>query len=53
LRNLGEDLIDNDHVDLAGPHIVQESLQGWPVGVAAREAQIAVRGCRAFDRARS
>ena len=36
------DLVDDDDVDLAGPHIVQQPLQGWPVGVAAREAAIVV-----------
>jgi hypothetical protein len=29
------DLIDHDHVDLAGPDVVQEPLQGRPVGIAA------------------
>jgi len=28
------DLIDHNHVDLAGSHVVQEPLQGGPLGVA-------------------
>ena len=38
------DLVDDDHVDLAGPHVLKEPLQGRPVGVAAREAAIVVFG---------
>ena len=38
------DLVDDDHVDLAGPHILQQPLQGWPVGVAAGEAAVVVFG---------
>src|SRR5437588_8692485 len=29
------DLVDHDGVDLAGPHVLQEPLQGGPIGVAA------------------
>jgi hypothetical protein len=38
------DLVDDDHVHLAGPHILQEPLQGRPVGVATREAPVLVFG---------
>ena len=38
------DLVDHDHVDLAGPHVLQQPLQGGPVGVAAREAAVVVFG---------
>ena len=34
------DLIDDDYVDPASLHILQEPLQGWPVGVAARESAV-------------
>jgi hypothetical protein len=36
------DLVDNDDVNLPGPHVFQQSLQGRPVGVATREAAIIV-----------
>src|SRR6266446_6352625 len=29
------DLVDHDDVDPAGPHVLQEPLQGGPIGVAA------------------
>ena len=29
------DLVNDDHLHLAGLHVVQEPLQGRPVGVAA------------------
>jgi hypothetical protein len=29
------DLVDDDDVDLAGPHVLQEPLQSWPIGVTA------------------
>jgi hypothetical protein len=38
------DLIDDDDVDLAGLHVLQELLQGRPVGIAAREAAVVVFG---------
>ena len=38
------DLVDDDDVDLSGADIVQQALQGWAVGVAAREAAIVVFG---------
>jgi hypothetical protein len=41
-------LVDHDHVDLAGPHIGEEPLQGRPVDVAAGEAAVVV-----FDRSTS
>src|SRR5690242_2327482 len=36
------DLVDNDDVNLACPYVLQQSLQGRPVGVATREAAIVV-----------
>ena len=36
--------INDNHVDLAGPHILQEALQCGPVGVAAGEAAVIVFG---------
>ena len=36
------DLVDHDDIDLAGPHVCQEPLQGRPVGIAAGEATIVV-----------
>ena len=38
------DLVDDDDVDLAGSYVLQEPLQGRPVGIAAREAAIVVFG---------
>ena len=38
------DLVDDDDVDLAGPDILQQSLQGRAVGVAAGEAAIVIFG---------
>ena len=38
------DLVDDDDVDLAGADIVQQTLQGRAVGVAAGEAAIVVFG---------
>ena len=38
------DLIDDDHVDLAGPYVLQEPLQGRAVGIAAGEAAVVVFG---------
>src|SRR5215813_3751111 len=35
---------DDDHVDLAGAHVVEEPPQGRPVGVAARETPVPVFG---------
>src|SRR5262249_55683801 len=45
------DLVDDDHVDLAGAHVVEKPPQGRPVGVAARKppssfgSQQAPSGC--------
>ena len=38
------DLVDDDHIDLAGPHVVEEPLQSRPVGVAAGEPPVVVLG---------
>ena len=38
------DLVDHDHVDLADAHVIEEPLQSWPVGVAARETPVLVFG---------
>src|SRR5215216_5923978 len=38
------DLVDDNDVDLLGPHIFQQSLQGRAVGIAAREAAVVVFG---------
>jgi hypothetical protein len=37
-------LVDDDHVDLAGPHFGKEFLQGRTVQGGARERTIVVRG---------
>ena len=36
------DLVDDDDVDLAGPDVLQQPLQGRAVGIAAREAAIVI-----------
>jgi hypothetical protein len=36
------DLVDDDHVDFAGLHILEETLQGRAVGVAAGEVAVVV-----------
>ena len=36
------DLVDDDHVDLVGPNIIQEPPQGRTVGVSTREAAVIV-----------
>jgi hypothetical protein len=28
------DLVDDDHINLASPHVLKEPLQGWPVDIA-------------------
>ena len=38
------DLVDDDDVDLAGSHILQQPLQGRAVGIAAGEAAIVIFG---------
>ena len=38
------DFVDHDDVDLAGPYVLQEPLQGGPLGIATREAAIVVFG---------
>ena len=38
------DLIDDDDVDLAGPDILQQTLQGRAVGIATGEAAIVIFG---------
>ena len=38
------DLVDDDDVDLAGPDILQQPLQGRPVGRSAGEAAIVISG---------
>jgi hypothetical protein len=38
------DLVDDDHIDLAGPHVLQEPLQSRPVAVAAGETPVLVFG---------
>jgi hypothetical protein len=38
------DLVDHDHVDLAGAHVVEQPPQSRPVGVAARESPVFVCG---------
>ena len=36
------DLVDDNHIDLAGPHVVQQPLQGWPISVAAGVAAVVI-----------
>ena len=38
------DLVDHDHVDLAGLHILQEPLQRRALSIAAREPTIVISG---------
>src|SRR5260370_42564317 len=45
------DLVDNDDVNLACPYVLQQSLQGRPVGVATREAAIVVFAAQAVPAA--
>jgi hypothetical protein len=34
------DLVDDNHIDAAGPHSDEESLKGWPLHRAARETAV-------------
>ena len=36
------DLVDHDHVDLAGPYVTKKLLQGWAVGIAAGKSPVIV-----------
>ena len=36
------DLVDDDDVDLPGLDVLQQSLQGWPIGIAAGEAAVII-----------
>ena len=38
------DLVDDDDIDLPAPNILQQSLQGRAVGIAAGEAAIVILG---------
>src|SRR5712675_1042010 len=36
------DLIDHDHIDLAGPYVTKKLLQSWAVGIAAGKSPVIV-----------
>ena len=38
------DPVNDDHIDFAGPYIVQKPLEGWPVSIATGEAAVVVFG---------
>src|SRR6266404_453945 len=40
--SIGLYLIDHDHIDLAGPYIIEKSLQRRPVDIAAGESSISI-----------
>ena len=36
------DLVDQDYIDLAGAYVIEKSLQGWAVDIAAGKSPISV-----------
>src|SRR5690242_2760251 len=38
------DLVDHDDIELAGPHVIEQALQGRAINVAARKATVVVFG---------